>query len=360
MNIRDLKAIPSGLLTPISYEAEKMLRIDVNLDTFDDVFTNNIHVAIAHSIVRKIASNPKSRSMSACLDIVNCGYNQHIFEDICQEIAETLIQWNIDNIVKIKDNKLDFATYENKKGDIVSYYGKLFGIVEKTLYSYSNHNQNDGKIVSLDAIYTNDDGDNQKAVTTKNPSYARLTAYNGGLDDVIKRTDFQAFIKYASTSKFLSATTIKSFMMVLYGLLDGLKLEEIAQRYNLGIATVKRRRADIKDVYTAWIKDGGKIDINSHDVIFYGCASMPNNGTIATNNGYFDGVYTSPIYPIINDVIPMYKTDNDGDDIKYNSDSKVYIKDCGKVYQVYYRSEIDGDDGEKIHNDVFIHEIEKH
>lgn len=366
--------ISAPTMTSISYDKAP-------LTCFNDVFTNNVHVSMSASIVKHISGMGEvvtddkgnevfkaHRSASACQDIVNSGYTQPIFEDIVQAIAETLINWyandSIFGVCKVdtNENKLVFGTYTNKKGIEKSYYNKLYGVVESVLYQHSKHASPNGQaLVGVDTVIDCHDG-KETILTPKSTRYALACSYDGAINEVIRRKDFQSFVKYASTSKLVSKTTMRSFLIVLYMVLDGKKLDDIASASGLGIATVKRRKADIKAVYESWLQNGGRINISiDNGAIFYGCTSMVNNGASASGGGYFDDMGKKPIFhsnaPLVG---ALTLNDSASDSVEnYASDSVVVIKDKGKTYHVYYRTIIDID-GVPTNNDIFIHEVAKH
>lgn len=393
------KTLANGLNLPIITPIEIDKKV-VNISTMNDVLENEVHIAIAKSIIKKIGGMvtigkdgelKPHRSGNACLDIINSGFTQEIFFDICQSIAETLINWYANDscfgVVKVADNKLVFDTYSNKNGIEKSYYNKLFGVVESVLYDFSNHSVNNkGVIINIDSIIVDDDGE-QFSLSNKSTRYLKNISYDGAIGGVIRRADFKSFIDFVEKSKLISDTKMKSFLMVICGLLDGMNSDEIANYYNLGVATVKRRRVDIKNVYDEWIKNGGKIDIsNNKDDVWYGNVVIVGNGSIATNSGYFDGITTSEftsgnkcdfgydnkydIYGIDMDngvellewchkhiigngfimsdnAYFLDTTDTDTDGVRYNSDSKVILKNKCNMIDVYY-------------DNKYIHSVPKH
>ena len=369
---------------------------DVQAPTITSMFENGAHIAISRKIVRSIASKfevladgtiKAHRSAQACQDIVNSGFTQAIFEDITQAVAETLINWyandSIFGVVKIVDKRFEFSTYTNKNGEEKSYYNKLYGVVEKVLYNNSNKSQSaNGVVQNYDVVYVSDNGDNQTSATHVNPRYLQFVAYDGAINEVLTRRDFNDFLEYISKNKvykyeeiktdddkvimqktdvqLVTKTTIKSFMQVLYGCIDGLKLETIANRYNLGIATVKRRKADIKDAYISWLQNGGKIDVyNKNYNAITSCAFYGTSGDKPTHGGYYDGALTLAniaSYPPTIGAFEFHHDDNHDDKKQYNEDSFVeYIRKNG-AYEIYYShyEDIDGKT-EKIRN--YIHSI---
>lgn len=306
---------------------------NIVIDDINDIFNSGLYEVITKSIIKKLASNPQNFCMKSCLDIVNSGYTQVIFEDIKQAIAIELWTLYNDGLLTIKDGVINFEMYTNSKGDDVNSYVKLYKALYRVLADYTNHSQNDGVIISYDALYCSDDAEKQTAVKNSSSMYMILASYDGGLNDIMRRADFDNFVKYASTH--VSSTCMKSFFKVLYGLLDGMKSEEISQKYKLAIATVKRRRKDIKDVYIAWKKDGHGVIISSdNNDNNYGCTTMINTGYKATNNGYFDGVIKSDIKASVN-------TDF-GFDMDYNDFYNVDMADSLQVLE-YINKHVFGD-----------------
>ena len=369
---------------------------DVQAPTMADMFSNGAHIAISRKIVKSIASKfevladgtiKAHRSAQACQDIVNSGFTQAIFEDITQAVAETLINWYANNsifgVVKILNKRFEFSTYTNKNGEEKSYYLKLYNVVNSVLYDYSNKSQaNNGVVQNYDVLYVSADGDNQTSASHINPRYLQFCAYDGAINEVLTRRDFNDFLDYISKNKvykyeevktddnqvimqktntqLVTKTTIKSFIQVLYGCIDGLKLETIASRYNLGIATVKRRKADIKDSYISWLQNGGKIDVynKSYNAIT-SCAFYGTSGAKATNGGYYDGALTlahiTSYQPTIG-AFEFHHDDNEDNEKQYNKDSFVECLRKNGVYEVYYShyEDIDGKT-EKIRD--YIHSV---
>lgn len=161
--------------------APKYHDIDTITTTYTDalkmITDEQLHVKITKSIIRKIASNPKHHSNVSCMQIVNSGYTDSIFEDLTQEIFITLFELYNNGLLTVEDNKLVFATYTDNNDNEKSHYLDLYKTLEKYLYGNKQKDisrpkkRKDGSIYYTTGTLYYDSYTDSKEVTIKSKEY---------------------------------------------------------------------------------------------------------------------------------------------------------------------------------------------
>ena len=104
-------------------------------DVMSFILDNKMWEVYTIIIIKCIASNKNHFANSSCMDIVNSGYTQTIIDDLKQNVFIELLGMVEKNHIMLENNEIVFDTYINTKEEEVSYFFKLFRVVENTLYN---------------------------------------------------------------------------------------------------------------------------------------------------------------------------------------------------------------------------------
>lgn len=239
------------------------------------------HTMIAKSIIKKIASVPEGqagfRGMKACLDIVNSGYTQAIYEDIeseiyikCMELVKAgLMVWDRDN------KRLVYGTITTKKGTEKSAYVEFYRVVSKVLYDNSKASSAD--IPIFDMIAMRDDG-SSVSISRDNANYRIMASEGVDISDVIIRNDIQSFLEYCKG--VLTDKMYARLYKVFCYMVEGFKQVEIADILEVSIDTINKDVSKMRGLYNEW-KEGAGIRIVKRD--------NDNKSYMRTQAGYMGG-----------------------------------------------------------------------
>lgn len=218
----------------------------------------------------------------ACLDIVNNHFQDSVFDDITQEIAQDLWKMYLNNQCKVVYNFITkdsepifvFDTYTQENGTEKSYYWKLFSTIERVLTNYSNHSKAQKKgyaITNIDAYekainpFLQDD--NSKLTTQNINAYMRAIAKYNKFDNdtVLKRQDIQEFFKKCEND--FSRKHIDKLKFVLDCTFNSMTIKQthnFAKQNDISLSesAIGKMRLELREL---WAKYQMKVDIFEFD-----------------------------------------------------------------------------------------------
>ncbi len=285
----------------ISFENEELTPYE---NIIDFIAYNDIHTRYTISIIKSIAGNPAHFCNNSCMDIVNSGYTQTIFDDIKQEVFLCLFDMVENNNVTMKDNKLVFNTYINSNDKETSYFVKLYRVVENFFYSekkqsesrytkikydvnkhgtrahvdekgylcdkFGNAYLKGCKMEYLDSY--NDDVTSINASSYKEFLYS--TQQENGLQNATFRKDIKSFFRIikAKYPKYYS-----DFCGIFQGLYQGYSYKEIAVAMNTTERRIKYLIPLFREKYTEIMVNGIDLDKEKY-ISMYGDVTRNHGG----------------------------------------------------------------------------------
>ena len=277
LTVKVAKVAKVERLTPSKSELSEVVYPKAEVIPFNEcggvaewIALNNIHVGITRGVIRIIGTKVSytktgkpffTHDTLACWDIVKSRYDQEIVSDMEQQVYITLFELCKQGKAFYNStlDRLEFLTYENEKGETKSYFNRVYSTIREVLGVYKKSSTS-SEIPASDLIYFTEgekdfNGNTlevQHVMSKDNPLYTHYSAiqYDGGLKGLINDGRIVAIMHYIKAHT--SPTKYKTIVKVVEGLILGLTYDEIATRYNMGIATVKRARKDLKDLYQAY------------------------------------------------------------------------------------------------------------
>ena len=208
----------------------------------------SLHVIIAKSAIRKIASVPTDPETGkcnndgtlACQKIVKNCFNpasDPVIEDIYSDLYINLMLAVRSGYLTIENGFLSFSDYETEDGHIKSRWDIVYKSIRQTL---TDNRLTNAKLARHGefAVGYREDG-TEYNVFDSSPKYRILLSETANLQTVADRADVHSFIKHIR--KELKKSKADLVIKVFCGLVDGMTQKEIAD--DLGISTYKVNRA---------------------------------------------------------------------------------------------------------------------
>lgn len=250
-------------------------------DVIPFIIKHDLHVGLSRSIIRKIASRPNDNaSMMPCFNIMNSNFKAPIFEDICQEMFLYLMQCVNDQTVYIQNSHIRFCSPTFEEND--AYIG-CFKVVYNVLKSYSS-NSNQASKTSGEYITIYDDDNNEKELSVNSHRYMTELSSICGLYDIECIESMKKFFMW--TMEKYGKKRATGMVQIITGRFEGMKDQEISERYDIPKRSVERYSALLKVAYSEYSKecDDFKFMKPSYGVTFGGY--MKNQ---VTNNAFVYG-----------------------------------------------------------------------